>query len=319
MRAESLGKKGIQWLAGLDEQVNHLTEQWSIRVEEVLAGGSEGLVAHALLADGRAAVLKIGLPGSADLSTEAKVYGLAAGRGYAELFAYDSEQNAILLEQLGARLGTNVTTIDSQIQVICRTLQEAWLPLDSAHELMTGAEKAAWLASFINERWRLLGHPCDKRTIDRALSFAEERIHAYSPDDSVLVHGDAHAHNTLLSDPQTLLYKFIDPDGLFAEKACDLAVPMRDWSHELLAGDALRLCRERCELLAELTHVDARAIWQWGFIERVSTGLVLLEIGMKTEGVEMLAVADLLSSHHDLRSPRTMKIRHDPLRLCGSA
>jgi streptomycin 6-kinase len=295
LRAESLGKLGREWLASLDERVRHLEVQWDIRVGEVLAGGSEGLVAHALLADGRSAVLKIGLPGSADLAWEAKVYGLAAGRGYADLFSHDSEQNAILLERLGPRLGATVTTVDAQIRVICRTLQEAWLPLDSAHGLMTGAEKATWLASFIDERWRLLGRPCDRQTIDRALGFAEERIDAYSPDDSVLVHGDAHAHNTLLSDPQTLRYKFIDPDGLFAEKACDLAVPMRDWSHELLAGDTLRLCRERCELLGELTKVAEQAIWQWGFIERVSTGLVLLEIGMKSEGVEMLAVADLLS------------------------
>lgn len=295
MRAESLGKQGVQWLASLDEQVNHLAEQWDIRVEEVLAGGSEGLVAYALLADGRAAVLKIGLPGSADLSSEAKVYQLAAGRGYAELLAHNAEQNAMLLERLGPRLRTKVDAIDLQIHVLCYTLQEAWLPLDSAHGLMTGAQKAAWLASFISERWRLLGCPCDKRIVDKALTFVEERVDAYSPQNSVLVHGDAHSNNALLVDDETLRCKFIDPDGLFAEKACDLAVPMRDWSDELLAGDTLRLCRVRCELLAQLTGVAERAIWQWGFIERVSTGLVLLEIGMKSEGAAMLAVAARIS------------------------
>lgn len=119
---------------------------------------------------------------------------------------------------------------------------------------------------------------------------------AYSPNNSVLVHGDAHADNALLVDGETLRCKFIDPDGLYAEKACDLAVPMRDWSHELLAGDTVRRGRARCELLAELSGVDERAIWQWGFIERVSTGLVMLEIGMKSEGSEALAVADRLCS-----------------------
>jgi streptomycin 6-kinase len=94
---------------------------------------------------------------------------------------------------------------------------------------------------------------------------------------------------------ETLRCKFIDPDGLFGEKACDLAVPMRDWSDELLAGDTLRLCQVRCELLAHLTGVAERAIWQWGYIERVSTGLALLEIGMKSEGAQMLAVAERIS------------------------
>ncbi len=36
----------------------------------------------------------------------------------------------------------------------------------------------------------------------------------------------------------------------------------------------------------------ALAIWQWGFMERVSTGLHMMEIGMKAEGWATLAVAD---------------------------
>jgi streptomycin 6-kinase len=296
MRAEAQGESGLQWIASLDQRVLHLETQWQMQVGEVLTGGSESLVAHVLLADGRAAVLKIGLPGSADLAVEAKVFALAAGRGYAELLAHDAEQNALLVERLGPRLSVKVDAIPSQIQVLCHTLQEAWLPLDTAHGLMTGAEKAQWLATFISDRWQRLGTPCEKATVERALAFTEERRAAHSPATSVLVHGDAHANNALLTHwPQpagALRCKFIDPDGLFAEKACDLAALMRDWSDELLAGDTLRLSQERCELLAELTNVDAHAIWQWGFIERVSTGLVLLEIGLKAEGAATLAVAD---------------------------
>lgn len=310
MRAESLGEMGTRWIASLDEYVRQIERQWNIELAgEVLSGGSESLVAHARLADGKAAILKIGLPGSADLSMEAKVYALAAGQGYAKLFAHDPEHNAILLEQLGPPLSTKVNSTHSQMHIICNTLKEAWIPLDSAHGLMTGAEKSEWLAIFITERWRMLGYPCEKSTVDRALSFTEERIDAYSPDNSVLVHGDAHGHNTLLvdlqgddpinhpiNDGEAMRCKFIDPDGLFAEKACDLAVQMRDWSQELLAGDTVRLLKERCELLAGLTGVDEHAIWQWGFIERVSTGLVLLEIGLKSEGAETLVVADRINS-----------------------
>jgi streptomycin 6-kinase len=296
MRAEAQGEKGTQWMASLDECVKQLEAQWDIAVGALFTGGSESLVAPVVLGDGRAAVLKIGLPGTAELAKEAKVFALAAGCGYAELIAHDPHRNAMLLERLGPTLRATVNAIDTQIQVICRTLKEAWSPLDTSHGLMTGAQKAEWLASFIGERWRFLGYPCDKKTIDRALEFAEERVDAYSPDNSVLVHGDAHADNTLLiANGEALRCKFIDPDGLFAEKACDLAVPMRDWSHELLAGDTLRLGQERCARLAELADVDARAIWQWGFMERVSTGLGMLAIGMKTEGAEALAVADRFS------------------------
>lgn len=296
LRAEAHGAQGKQWLASLDERVRQLTVQWELAVGPLLSGGSESLVAPVQVGQGRAAVLKIGLPGSADLATEAKVFRLAAGRGYAELLAYDPAHNALLLERLGPALRDTVSAVDDQLQGLCRTLQEAWLPLAEPHGLMTGAEKAQWLAAFIQEQWQALGKPCAKLLIDQALAFCEERAAAHNPANAVLVHGDAHANNALLAtDVQAngpFRCKFVDPDGLFAEKACDLAVPMRDWSAALLAGDTLRLSRDRCALLAVLTGVDERAIWQWGLMECVSTGLHMLEIGMKTEALATLAVAE---------------------------
>ncbi len=86
-------------------------------------------------------------------------------------------------------------------------------------------------------------------------------------------------------------FKFIDPDGLFAERAYDLAIPMREWSSELLEGDPARLRRERSGLLAHLTGVDTQAIWEWGFVERVSTGLLCMQVGAEHVGRQMLEVA----------------------------
>ena len=88
--------------------------------------------------------------------------------------------------------------------------------------------------------------------------------------------------------------KLIDPDGMFAEQACDLAVPMREWSAALRPAP-VRLARERCSYLAELCGASERAIWQWGFMERVSSGMLLLEIGLDEDGSEMLAIADRLA------------------------
>ena len=298
LRAESLGDQGVQWLAGLDEIIGHLESSWAVEVGDVLSGGSESLVAEVLCDDGTVAILKVGLPGSADLTIEAKVFRLAAGRGYANMIAHDSLVNALLLEQLGMPLAKTDSSVDQQIRQICATLHEAWIPLDSSNGLMTGADKTDWLATFISEQWELLDRPCDRRTIDRALLFAEQRRDAHSRADCVLVHGDAHALNTLATpendDNGSSPYRFVDPDGLYAERACDLAVPMREWNSELLAGSTVSEAKRRCELLAELSAVDQLAIWQWGFIERVSTGLVLLQIGMREEGSEYLTVADRL-------------------------
>jgi streptomycin 6-kinase len=78
---------------------------------------------------------------------------------------------------------------------------------------------------------------------------------------------------------------------VLCEPAYDLGISMREWSEELLAGDALALGKVRCALLHDLTGVDETAIWQWGFIERVSSGLYIMSLGL-SDGDEFLAVAD---------------------------
>lgn len=76
-----------------------------------------------------------------------------------------------------------------------------------------------------------------------------------------------------------------------AASTYELAVPMREWSEELLAGDAARLGRERCARLGRLTDVDPRAIWERGFVERASTGLLATRVGADRMGRGMLDVA----------------------------
>lgn len=295
LRVDATGNTA--WLDGLAQRVAELESRWKIRTERTLTGGSESLVLTAVCSDGTSAVVKLGLPGTSDLVYEGKVLQLAAGRGYVALLMHDAELNALLLERLGGPLADLGLPVRRQIEIICATLREAWRPISNETELTTGAQKARWLAQFIDATWRALDTPCDRATIDRALAFAKSREEAFDPRRCVLVHGDAHAYNALTL-PQLapdVRCKLVDPDGLFAEPAYDLAIPMRDWSRELLDGDTIRLSRARCQLLAELTGCDPAAIWEWGFVERVSTSLLLLQIGMAQEGAEMLAVADRLA------------------------
>ena len=123
-----------------------------------------------------------------------------------------------------------------------------------------------------------------------AFDFLSRRRAAHDDAASVLVHGDAHALNAL--DAGEGAYKMIDPDGLNAEPAYDLGVLLREWD-EVLAGDPLGVGQRRCQRLAALSDLDPDAIWQWGFVERVSTGLACLAIGMADEGRKMLHVADV--------------------------
>ncbi|MEV0113093.1 hypothetical protein AB0H77_07540 [Streptomyces sp. NPDC050844] len=87
----------------------------------------------------------------------------------------------------------------------------------------------------------------------------------------------------------------MDPDGLLADPAYDLGVVLRDWCPELLAGDAAALARSYCALLAARSGVAATAIWEWGFLERVSTGLYVLDFGAEELGRPYLDTAELLA------------------------
>jgi len=66
---------------------------------------------------------------------------------------------------------------------------------------------------------------------------------------------------------------------------------MREDPDELMRGDP----RDRSRRLAEMTGCDEVAIWEWGVVERVSTGLLATRIGMQPVGRQMLEAADRIA------------------------
>ncbi|MFT4714792.1 MAG: hypothetical protein ACI8W1_003297, partial [Candidatus Azotimanducaceae bacterium] len=131
-------------------------------------------------------------------------------------------------------------TVKQQIEIICTTLDLGWQRVEVENYLMTGAEKAQAQADYILTEWQALDRPCPEQVIDQAMAFASARKAAYDPLNSYLSHGDAHIWYTLEALKSPTGYKFVDPDGLFAEHAMDLAILLREWREELLAGDTQR-------------------------------------------------------------------------------
>jgi streptomycin 6-kinase len=121
-----------------------------------------------------------------------------------------------------------------------------------------------------------------------ALDCLNRRRLAHDDRSAVLVHGDIHEMNALrVSDGS---YKLIDPAGLRAEPACDLGTIVR--GHPDLGDDL----RARAEQLASRTGVEATAIWEWGTIHRVVSGVYACSIGFQPLGDLLLAEADRLTA-----------------------
>lgn len=291
-KAIARGAEGWRWLGRLGYLIHGIEHDWGITVGSTFSGGSESYVAAARTDDGTSAVVKIEMPPYASFAGEVRTLVAAGGCGYARLLAHDEERHATLQERLGPPLHESGLPVTVQIEILCTTLRRAWeVPAPSG--LTSAADKARWLSAFIAETWEDLNRPCSGRVVEQALSFAETRGAAFDPEAAVLVHGDAHNANAL-QDPgrAPTQFKLVDPDGLLAEPAYDLAIPMREWSGELLNGDAARRGHERCAHLSHLTGVDPRPIWEWGFVERVSTGLLATAVGAERLGKEMLDVAE---------------------------
>jgi len=302
-RLDLLGAAGQRWLDDLDGLLAALERAWGCTIGAPLDGGTASFVAHATDRIGRAAVVKVAIPsggeGYSGTEPELIVFALAPRGAYVDVLEVHTEHRAMLLEGLGPALVELDLDVEEQIDVLAETMTCGWrrLPDGAGSALPTGADQAAGLAEFIMRQWDSLGRPCSRAVIDRALEFVERRRVAFDPSTAVLVHGDAHPANVLV-DPRATggrAFKMIDPQGLVSEPAHDLAIPLRDWSGQLLAaGDVRRTATAWCRRLGTAARVAPGPIWEWAFVERVSTGLLLAYLGDPAAG-DFLDIAEVLA------------------------
>jgi streptomycin 6-kinase len=288
VRRKAIALGQTAWLDVLQSLVPEVAREWELTVGRVFQEATEALVVEATLSDGTAAVLKLLVPGRVDAARrEALVLDLVGGEGCARLIRSDLSRGALLLERLGPSLHDLALPIHERHDILCATVQRVWRPAGD-QDLPSGAAKARALAEAIVSDWEELDHPCSEAAVEHALMCATRRAAAHDDQCAVLVHGDVHEWNTLAAPDG---FKLVDPDGLLAEPECDLGVIMREDPLELLIGDP----HARSQWLATRTGCQEPAIWEWGVIERISTGLLCERVGLQPVGRQMLAVADHLA------------------------
>ena len=286
------GEPGRAWITALPAIVERLCDAWSLTIGPVLEGGKGALVLR-VTQHGDDAVLKIAPPDS-EFASEIATIEAAAGRGYVRLLARDLDVNAALLEPLGDMLLTRPLRVEEKLDILSATLLEAWtVPQPPA----TAWHKAAALTDDIVTEWARFGRPCSVELRDMAIAYAHRRREATGA--TVLCHGDPHPANALaVARPRPGAesgYVFVDPDGFVCEPAYDLGVTVRSFTDEVLAADdPVALLRGWCARLAARTGVDAQSIWEWAFVERVSSGLFLIVCGHHDEGRAHLDSAERL-------------------------
>ena len=262
---------------------------WGIEIGERFDEGTEALVPRRVMADGTAAILKVLVPRSTGVADhEATVLRIAAGVGCPLLYRDDPDRGALLMERLGPSLFRLGLPYEQRLPILCDAASMIWRPASDSG-LPTGAEKAAWLIDYIAQTWAELDEPCSERAIEHAVACAQRRLDAHDDERAVLVHGDVQQWNALQAGDG---FKLVDPDGLLAEPEYDLGVILREDPDEPLAADPEATAR----WMAERCGLDATAIFEWGVVERVSTGLSATKIGLQPVGRQMLTLADRLAA-----------------------
>jgi streptomycin 6-kinase len=288
VRNKLIADGNATWLDELPSVVESLAQEWSLDIGATLRGGHAAFVVEATLADGTAAVLKVGVPGTRrEITFEATVLSLADGDGCASLLRDDLDRSALLLERLGAALYDVVPDPTTRHDMMCDIAARLWRPVSPDVDLPTGADKALEYSDLLPRLWEETGRACSEATVEDALECMERRRRAHDDRHTVLVHGDIHDRNVLQASDGT--FKLIDPGGLRAERAYDLGTIVRCNPD---AGDDLHA---RAKRLAAHTGVDVTAIWDWGTIHRVISGLYSRQIGIQPFGDLLLAEADRLT------------------------
>ncbi len=289
MRAKTVAVGAEQWADDAPELVRALADAWDLTVVGALVGGTESIVLDVRRSDGRPAALKLVIPRAGDAARhEITVLRLIDGDGGPALFEADPDRGAILMERLGRSLSELGLPMERRHKILCDVAARLWRPAAGCG-LPTGADKGRWLIGAIADLWDQLDRPITERAVDHAVACAQRRVDAHDDERAVLVHGDVHQWNALESSTG---FALVDPDGLLAEPEYDLGIVMREDPAELLVEGAWH----RAHRLAERTGLDPVATWEWGVVERVSTGLVCTQLGLQPFGEQMLAAAEAIAA-----------------------
>jgi streptomycin 6-kinase len=245
------------WLHSLPAMLKDLTERWSLRPGPPFDHGdiSCSWVAMVSRADGKSAVLKLGMP---HMEGAQEIEGLRFWNGdpTVQLLEGDDERGAMLLEhcQPGSMLRSEPE--DKQDEVIAALLKRLWRRSASPAGLHRFRHLSEMLRVWRGETLARVRDWPDAGLVTEGLRVLEE-LATPSPADTLLA-TDLHAGNVLRSEREPWLV--IDPKPFIGDRAYDLVQHLHNCEKRLQA-DPMGMVRR----LAELAELDIDRLRLWTF------------------------------------------------------
>lgn len=260
--ALSWGEGGADWLKRIPDMITEYENKWSFKAEAPFEL-NYNYVAPALRNDGSHVVLKIGYPEDREFQSEIAALHTFNGVGICRLLESDPVNAVMLLERVVP--GTPAAEIeddDTATRTIAIVMKQLHKPLPEKHNFITITE---WVTAIPDYKAKYGNNGIlPLNLVNKAEQLFKELI--ATSDKPVLVHGDLHHHNVLLSEECGWIA--IDPKGVAAEPAYEVAAMIRNPYDKLKnITDLEPLLRRRISIFSEELGIDAQRICDWGFAQ----------------------------------------------------
>lgn len=263
--AQSWGSEGVEWLKNIPGLIAEYEERWALKVQPPFSL-NYNYVAPAERADGSQAVIKIGFPKDKEFQTEIDALAVFDGNAINQLLEADKDRAVILIERVmpGHPL-SSLDNDDEATRTIASVMQKLRRPLPSGHSFITPQEWSNAIPE-LKQKFDGTTGPLPAYIVDKAEGLFKGLVASSAP--PVLVHGDLHHDNILLSD--TKGWMAIDPKGIAAEPAYEVAAMIRNPYENLKdIADLKELLTRRIEILSEVLGLDSERIHAWCLAQTV--------------------------------------------------
>ncbi|WP_422771722.1 aminoglycoside phosphotransferase family protein [Plantactinospora sp. WMMC1484] len=287
------GAAGARWLAELPRALAELAADWELTVGEQYELSYHFVVA-VTGADGRPAVLKLGVPSGESLRTEAAALAAFAGQGAVRLLRADLDRGALLLERAepGGRLRDLVPGRDDEATAVAaRVLRRLAVPPPPDCPLPDLVGYAVGFDGYLAAHGD--GGPLPADLVRRAGGLMRE-LCASAPG-RVVLHGDLHHDNILCAEREPWLA--IDPHGVVGDPGFEIGALLYNPEPEDRDPALTALVPARVEQLADLLAMPIDRVVGWGFVMAVLSDVWTAEDwtpGARSPASRALDVARLL-------------------------
>lgn len=285
----AFGEPGRLWLGNLPALLKEYAHRWSLTLDAPFEPLSYNFAAPATGTDGRAVVLKAGVP-RPDLGWEIQALRIYAGQGCVRLLQADEEAGVMLLERIDPGTKLKAEADDARAtEIAALVMQSLWQPLPAGHSFKTVSEWAAGL-NRLRARYNGGTGPLPADLVALAERLFQDLFHSAAP--AVLLHGDLHHENILAAERGRWLA--IDPQGVAGEPAYEVGALLRNPMPEVASWpDLASIQARRVDQLAEILGFDRERIIGYGIAQAVLSAWWNLEDHQQLDW-RALACADAL-------------------------